>query len=264
VARHEPALGATTDVADQPRFASRRSQRTVAGQVVEDWWSDDFTLAELRTLRARERIPEVRPGSARFDGILPIPTFAEILDLRDSLARELGRPVGLYPELKSPAAFRSRGLDPEGTLARELARRGLASRTSPVIVQSFEPDSLGRLRPLIDTRLVQLLPMAGDPAAALPSPAAIARYADGIGAARVLLLGTDGTPQPLLPAAKAAGLFVHAWTFRRETALGDPPAPGAPLPSRAAAIAEIRRYVTLGVTGVFTDQPDLGAAACQP
>jgi glycerophosphoryl diester phosphodiesterase len=266
VARHEPALSGTTDVASRPEYAARRSRRQLDGAEVDDWFSDDFTLAELRTLRARERIPALRPGNARFDGLFPVPTLDEILALRDELARELGRPVGLYPELKNPAAFRARGLDPEGALARALAERGLAAAAAPVIVQSFEPESLKRLRRLVPVRLVQLLPIGTDPGAAVPQPAprAIAAYADGIGIARFLVLAPDGTPLPLVRDAQAAGLFVHAWTFRRETALGDRPAPGAPLPGREAAIADIRRHLAAGIDGFFTDQPDLGAAACSP
>jgi glycerophosphoryl diester phosphodiesterase len=264
VARHEAGLGATTDVATRPEFAGRRRVRRVAGEATDDWWSDDFTLAELRTLRARERIPELRPGNARFDGAFAVPTFAEILDLRAEISRELGRPVGVYPELKSPALFRAGGLDPEAALAAELTARGLAGRDAPVIVQSFDPDSLRRLRDRVAVRRVQLLPLEGDPDAPPPLPALrdVADYADGIGVARALLIAPDGRSQPLARAAGAAGLFVHAWTFRRETVRGDPPPAGAPLPTRAEAIADIRRYLELGIDGIFTDQPDLGVAAC--
>jgi glycerophosphoryl diester phosphodiesterase len=263
VARHDPGLAATTDVATRPEFAARRRVRRVAGEATDDWWSDDFTLAELRTLRARERIPELRPGNARFDGAFAVPTFAEILDLRAAISRELGRTVGVYPELKSPALFRARGLDPEAALAAELTARGLAGRDAPVIVQSFDPDSLRRLRDRVAVRRVQLLPLEGDPdAPPLPALRDVAAWADGIGVARSLLIGPDGRSQPLARAAGAAGLFVHAWTFRRETARGDPPPAGAPLPTRAEAIADIRRYLDLGIDGIFTDQPDLGAAAC--
>ncbi len=264
VARHEAGLGATTDVASHPEFAARRRRRAVAGRTTDDWWSDDFTLAELRTLRARERLPALRPGNTRFDGVFTVPTFAELLDLRAELSRELGRTVGVYPELKSPALFRAAGLDPEAALAAELTARGLAGRDAPVVVQSFEPDSLRRLRDRVAVRRVQLLPLEGDPDAPPPLPALrdVAAWADGIGVARSLLIGPDGQSQPLARAAGAAGLFVHAWTFRRETVRGDPPPAGAPLPSRAEAIADIRRYLDLGIDGIFTDQPDLGAAAC--
>jgi glycerophosphoryl diester phosphodiesterase len=264
VARHEAALSGTTDVASRPEYAARRSRRQLDGAEVDDWFSDDFTLAELQTLRARERIPALRPGNARFDGLFPIPTLAEILALRAELARDLGRPVGLYPELKTPAAFRARDLDPEGTLARALAAQGLAGRDAPVIVQSFEPESLERLRRLVPVRLVQLLPVGDDPdgTGQQPAPGEIAAYADGIGIARSLVLAPDGRPLPLVREARAAGLFVHVWTFRRETSLVDVPMPGAPQPDRATAIADIRQHLAAGIDGFFTDQPDLGAAAC--
>lgn len=265
VARHEAALGGTTDVAAHPEFAGRRRSRTVDGQLVNDWFSDDFTLAELRTLRARERLPELRPANTRFDGLFAIPDFAAILALRARLSTELGRPVGVYPELKSPALFRARGLDPEAALVAALRDAGLATRDAPVIVQSFDPDALRRLRTLAPLRQVQLLPLEGDPANPPPLPPLrdVAGWADGIGVSRSLVIDPDGRSLPLVRAAAAAGLFVHAWTFRRETALADRPDPGAPLPPADAAIAQIRRYLALGVDGIFTDQPDLGRAACR-
>jgi glycerophosphoryl diester phosphodiesterase len=263
VARHEAALAGTTDVADRPEFRSRRRTRTVDGRAVDDWFSDDFTLAELRTLRARERLPDWRPANAAFDGQFAIPTFDEVLVSRETLARQLGRPIGVYPELKSPALFRGGGRDPEQALAAALAARGLDRREAPVIVQSFDADSLQRLAPLTKVRRVQLLPLEGPDGAPLPlpAPADVARYADGLGVARHLVLDADGKPTGLVTAAKSLGLFVHAWTFRRETATGEPPGNG-PLPTRAAAIADIRRYLAAGIDGFFTDQPDLGAAAC--
>jgi glycerophosphoryl diester phosphodiesterase len=266
VARHEAGLAGTTDVAAHPGFAARRSRRVVDGAEVDDWFSDDFTLAELKTLRARERLPAIRPGNAQFDGLFPIPTLDEILALREQLARELGRPVGVYPELKSPATFRARGLDPEAILARALRSRGLDQRDAPVIVQSFDPDSLRRLRRLAPARTVQLLPLEGGTRTPPPMPDLqdVAAYADGIGVARHLVLTSDGQPQPLVRAAHAAGLFVHAWTFRRETTLVDQPEAGMALPDRAAAVADIRRYLAAGIDGFFTDQPDLGVAACRP
>lgn len=265
VARHEAALSGTTDVAAHPEFAARRRARELDGRTVSDWFTDDFTLAELRTLRARERLPELRPANTRFDGLFPIPTFIEILELRARLATELGRPLGVYPELKSPALFRARGLDPEAALVAALRAHDLVGRDAPVIVQSFDPDALRRLRALASLRQVQLLPLEGDPAKPPPLPPLrdVAGWADGIGVGRSLLIDPDGRSLPLVRAAGAAGLFVHAWTFRRETALTDTPAAGSPLPTAEAAIAQMRRYLALGVDGLFTDQPDLGVAACR-
>lgn len=274
VARHEPEIGATTDVADHPGFAARRTTKTIDGVVRDGWFAEDFTLTELRTLRAVERIPELRQGNTLYDRIFPIPTFDEILALRERLSAELGREIGVYPETKHPTYFASIGLPLEPALVAALHRAGLDRAGSPVFVQSFESANLRALRAVLPVPLVQLLDEAGGPAdgsagsyAELRTPdglAAIAGYADAIGPAKSLVI-PPGTARPtaLVTDAHAAGLAVHAWTFRNENAFLP-----APLRRQAAgtagygdALGEYRDFLAAGVDGMFTDHPDTAALA---
>ncbi|MFN3515568.1 MAG: glycerophosphodiester phosphodiesterase family protein [Novosphingobium sp.] len=222
VARHENEISGTTDVASRPEFAHRKATRTIDGEQVTGWFVEDFTLAELRTLRARERLPEVRRANTRFDGLYPVPTLAEVIALVRAKEAETGRRIGLYPELKHPAYLATRGLDTPALLVAELDRAGTTYRA--------------------------MLSRAG--------LAAIAAYADGIGAELPLLLGPDGKATPLVGMAHAAGLKVHAWTLRLENRFlppllrlgSDPDAPG----DFARAWQLIR---AAGIDGVFTDNP---------
>jgi glycerophosphoryl diester phosphodiesterase len=261
VVRHEPEISGTTDVADRPEFADRRTTRTIDGKAVTGWFADDLTLAELRTLRVRERIPDLRPANTAYDGRFAVPTFGEVLELTRALSDELGRPIGVYPETKHPAYFRERGLPLEPALAETLRRDDL---DVPVYVQSFEADSLVEVGALLDVPRVRLLRGAdAHDAAAL---AAIAGHAEAVGPPKTLIVPRDADGRSL-PAtsfvtdAHAAGLLVHPWTFRAENAFlalelrssGD----------RAAAgdlAAELRAFVALGVDGVFCDQPDVAVA----
>lgn len=285
IARHDNLLDCTTDVARRPEFTGRRTTKTVDGASLTGWFSEDFTLAEIKRLRAVERIPEVRPANARFDGQFEVPTLAEILDLVQALERVTGRRIGLYPETKHPTHFARLGLALEAPLVRALEERGYARREDPVYIQSFEPGSLERLRGMTALRLVQLLAAEGKPydvALAggtldyrrMASPeglAEIARYADGIGPEKSLILppDADGTLEParatgLVREAHAAGLVVHPYTFRAENRFlpagarrgADPDAPGN-------VIDEIRAFLAAGIDGFFIDQPDLGVRACE-
>ncbi len=235
VARHENEISGTTDVADHPEFADRRAAKEIDGTRYEGWFTEDFTLAELKTLRARERIPDVRPENAAYDGRFEIPTLQEVIDL----AAQLG--VGIYPETKHPAHHRSLGLALEPALVAVLRRNGLDSAGAPVFVQSFDPTSLQELAGSLTVPFVQLL--GSGPV----DVEAIARYAQAIGPAKRLVTGE------LVAAAHAAGLEVHPYTFRRERRF---------LPDDAPDLAsELRRYYELGVDGVFTDNPDVAVAA---
>jgi glycerophosphoryl diester phosphodiesterase len=255
VARHENELSATTDVADHPEFAGRRTTRTIDGVRRSGWFTEDFTLAELRSLRARERRPDLRPGSAAFDGSEPVPTLAEVVDL----ARDAG--VGLYPETKHPSYFASIGLPLEGPLLAALDAAGYGGPEAKVFIQSFEVGNLKELRRRTRLPLVQLLGAAGAPhdlaaagdprtVAELSTPeglAEIATYADAIGPSRHLIVPCDAAGNPLAPTglvrdAHRAGLLVHPFTFRD-------------------AAAEYRLFFGLGVDGLFSDQPDAAVAA---
>jgi glycerophosphoryl diester phosphodiesterase len=272
VARHENEIGATTDAA--ARFPARRRTRTVDGRAVTGWFVEDFTLAELRTLRARERVPT---RSRARDGEFPVPTFDEVLALVARRAREAGRPVGVYPETKHPEHFRALGLPLEERLAAAL--RSPARAGAPVFVQSFSAASLRRLRPLLagvpGVKLVQLVRAPGsaddvppphDRPGALATPAGLAfvrGYADALGPDKALVQPVDSGAAALPPAtalvadAHRAGLRVHVWTLR-----GD--APFLPAAYRGDPLAEWRRFAALGVDGIFGDSPDQGRAALGP
>ena len=266
VARHENEIGATTDVAAHREFARRRKTITLDGEKITGWFTEDFTLAELRTLRAREIMPLVRPANARFDGLYPVPTFAEIVALVKAKEAETGRRIGLYPELKHPGYFARLGFDNTPTLMNALTAAGYIQAADPVFVQSFEAGPLVALRPQTKLRLIQLMAAGGGPPdrpgttfAAMMSPAGlaqVARYADGIGVEATAIIGSDGKPTVLVANAHAAGLKVHAWTLRRENKFLPPPLRIGTDPNAsgnfAAAWALLR---AAGVDGVFTDNP---------
>nr|MDT0662492.1 glycerophosphodiester phosphodiesterase [Micromonospora sp. DSM 115978] len=281
VARHENEISGTTDVSSRPEFAARRSTRTIDGVSVTGWFTEDFTLAELRTLQAKERLPQVRPTNTTFDGQFPVPTLQEVIELARSESRRLGRTIGIYPETKHPTYFRSIGLPLEEPLVAVLRRNGLTSRKDAVIIQSFETGNLRRLSRLTDVRLAQLLDasgrpydfaVAGDPRtyADLATPAGlkwISTYADGIGANKNLLVPRDAAGNLLAPSsvvrdAHRAGLVVHAWTFRAENQFL--PADfriGTDPNARGDIQAEYELFYDLGLDGVFSDHPDTAVAA---
>jgi glycerophosphoryl diester phosphodiesterase len=271
VARHENEISETTDVASRPEFAARRTTKTIDGRAVTGWFTEDFTLAELKTLFARERLPQLRPASAAFDGRFRVPTFAEVL----ALARARG--VGVYPETKHPAWHRALGLPLEEPLLAELARVGWNRADAPVWIQSFEANNLKALKARTPVRLVQLMAAEGGPAdggpgyAAMATPeglAAIARYAWGIGPAKALVLAEDGrgglAATGLAARARAAGLAVHAWTVRAENLfLPAPLRRGEDPAAHGDMAAEVRRLAEAGVDGLFCDFPGACVAARQ-
>jgi glycerophosphoryl diester phosphodiesterase len=260
VARHEPEIGTTTDVARHPEFADRRTTNPIDGVPRTGWFVHDFTLTELRTLRAVERIPDVRPDNTRFDGRYPIPTFDEILALAKRLTAELGRPVGVYPETKHPTYHAELGLPLEPTLVDTLRRAGLDRPDAAVFVQSFEVHNLRELRRThgLSVPLVQLVDARGAPADGTPATyrdmlppdglRQVAEYATAIGPDKSLVRDTT-----LVADAHAAGLAVHPWTFRAEPRFRPADEP--------TGITEILHYLTLGVDAVFTDNPDTAVFA---
>ncbi|MEV7964625.1 glycerophosphodiester phosphodiesterase [Sphaerisporangium sp. NPDC088356] len=276
VARHENEISHTTDVATHPEFATRRTTKVIDGRRLTGWFTEDFTLEELRTLRAVERLPGLRPGSAAFDGLAGIATFDEIA----ALARRTG--VGLYPETKHPGYFASIGLPLEGPMLATLDRYGWRERSDPVFIQSFETAGLKALHGRTRLRLIQLLEssgapedlvVAGDPRTYrdLATPEGlreIASYADGIGASTRLVVPMDaddtlGAPTTLVADAHREGLAVHVWTVRPENSqlpadfrVGDPAAPGY-ASAHGDVAGWLRMLYELGVDGVFTDDPDV-------
>nr|WP_233350752.1 glycerophosphodiester phosphodiesterase family protein [Maricaulis maris] len=238
VVRHDHYLSTTTNVADHPEFADRRR---LQGEQ-SDWWVEDFTLAELRTLRARQPWPQ---RDASFNDRFLIPTFEEVLDLATA------HNVRTEPEMKSPGHFVSVGLDPLPELVRILRERGLDTADAPTAIQCFEPDFLARLNAEIDTQLLMLVfPMQeldpeADPRQPTVSLTDMAAFADGVGPSKALVITAEGEDTGFIARAHELGLAVHPWTFRDDVPVAD----GVTIED------ELRRIYALGVDGVFTDFP---------
>ena len=279
VARHENEIAQTTDVEDHPGFADRHTTKTIDGRRVTGWFTEDFTLAELKTLRATERLPGDRPQNTAYDGLYPIPTLQEVVDLARARSTK-SRVIGIYPETKHPTYFDSIGLSLEEPLVATLAASGLDKRSSAVLIQSFEVSNLRDLDTRTKVRLVQLLDDSGQPYDLKAAGQAttyrdlttragmkrIATYADGVGPNKNLVIprradGTLGAPTALVRTAHEAGLEVHPWTFRVENQFlpaeyrssSDLNAPGD-------LAGEIRTFLATGIDGFFTDNPDIGDA----
>ena len=283
VARHEPNITDTTDVADHPEFAGRKTTKTIDGLEQTGWFTDDFTLAELKTLRAKERLPLVRQRNTIYDGHYQVPTFQEVIDLSKQLSRELARPIGIYPETKHPTYFRSEGLPLEELLVQTLNRNGLNRRGAKVFVQSFEVNNLKALDKVLKVPLVQLLDSpnlfpadgSGKSYGEIATAAGlreVANYADGVGPFKDYIIPRDASNHSLPPTsfvadAHDAGLVVHPYTFRNENQFlpaedrkGDPADPNFPN-LYGNAFAEDKRFFAAGVDGIFTDNSDTGVAA---
>lgn len=280
VARHDNELGLTTDVADRPEFASRHKNKTIDGNELRGWFTEDFTLAELKTLRAIERIPDIRPGNARLDGAFQIPTFQEIIDLVKGLQISQKRVVGLYPEIKHSTHFRTLGLPMEQAVVDILHSNGYEGRDAPVYIQSFEVNNLKELKTLTDLRLLQLYESDktlqpfdqvqqgtsltyGDMATPV-GLSEVATYAYAVGPDKSYIIPRDednklGSATSFVEDAHAAGLKVHPYTFRAENYfLPTEDRNADPSPSTIGNLtAEIEAYFNAGIDGLFSDHPNI-------
>jgi glycerophosphoryl diester phosphodiesterase len=281
VARHENEIAATTDVAQRPEFAARRATKVIDGEKVTGWFTEDFTLAELKTLRCRERLPQLRPANAAYDGRDPILTFQEMIEIARAGARRTGRVIGVYPEMKHPTYFAGLGLPLEHRLADALKANNLDSPTAPVFVQCFEVGALKTFQTLSRAPRVQLMDGPGGPAdrpqvryADMITPdglKAVRAYADAIGPDQSMVLNLASEPAPtattLVADAHAAGLKVHSWTARQENYFlpkalrrGDP-AQADYLRQSGDIDALLRALYATGIDGVFSDFPALNVKA---
>lgn len=294
VARHENEIGGTTNVADAAQFASRKTTKTIDGIPVTGWFTEDFTLAELKTLRAKERIPANRPANTAFDGQLEVPTLQEVIDLVKQESTARNKVIGIYPETKHPSYFKSIGLPLEKRLVDQLVASGYRGKGAAVYIQSFEVANLKQLRGMTEMRLVQLIDNPknapapngaprnapydfvaagnGRTYADLVTPAGlkdIAVYADVVSPYKEVIIARTaanelGTATSFVADARAAGLKVHTWTLRPENPFLPVSLrrPDVTSPSqRGDAGAEIAAYLKAGIDGFFTDDPALGRAA---
>jgi glycerophosphoryl diester phosphodiesterase len=286
VVRHDNLLNLTTDVADRPEFAGRRREKEVDGKALEGWFSEDFSVDELLSLRARERIPDLREDSARADGRYSVVSLAQVLAFIRVQEQSRGRQICFYPEIKHPYYFDNLGLAMEEALVDALHQAGYTRRSDPVYIQSFEVAALKKLRKLTDLKLLQLLGRRGGPwdevvsggdlsyrdMATPEGLAAIARYADVLGPPKYFsMISADYLLRPnpqkirkLVQSAHAAGLQVNPYTFRGENHF-------LPLywrngwsrANRGDLLAEALLFLDAGVDGLFIDNPEIGVAAAK-
>jgi glycerophosphoryl diester phosphodiesterase len=279
VARHDNWLNDTTDVANHPEFASLKTTKTIDGVAHTDWFTEDFTYAQLRTLRLKERLPDLRPGSSAFDGIDPIASLDEVL----RIAKD--HHVGVYPETKHPTYFRGIGLPLEDELLKDLAQYGFKGRNDKVFIQSFETSNLRALHKKTSIKLIQLIDTQGAPYdfvanhdprtySDLVTPAGlkgIAQYAYGVGPGLTRIIPVDASnhvlpPTTLVADAHHAGLAVHPWTVRPENSFlpveyrqGNPASPNF-LRAEGDASRLLADFYKLGVDGIFSDDSALAVS----
>ena len=275
VVRHENDISQTTDVASRAEFAGRKTTKDVQGQSVTGWFTEDFTLAELKTIRCRERLPKLRPRSATFDGQETIPTYQQVLDLAKSESARLKRLIGTYPEMKHPSHFAGLGLPMERRLADILKTNDLDSPTAPVFIQCFDVAPLKTIMTLCKAPRVQLVSSGGGPTDAplaykdmvsASGLKAISAYANGVGPDYAMVIPTvDGDLGPataLVRDAHAVGLAVHPWTVRAENAFLPPKLRNGADPMVHGNVdALYHALYAAGVDGLFSDFPGLAVKA---
>lgn len=277
VDRHEPEISGTTDVADHPEFADRKTTKNLDGTQVTGWFVDDFTLAELKTLRAKERLGDMRPESQGYDGQFEVPTFEEVLAKREALSRKTGRVIGIIPEIKHSTYLHDEGFDPEAEVARLVTTYHLNHPKAPLWVQSFELTALKDLRDEhgYKGKSTFLTTVKGGPydlheqgttyaeLTTASSMQDLSQWIDGFGPEKNAVIarnadGSLGEPTSFVEDAHAAGLKVTPWTFRAENTflptdyrIGTDPA------AHGRMADEVTRFYEVGIDGAFCDQPDI-------
>jgi glycerophosphoryl diester phosphodiesterase len=273
IARHENEISETTNIQDYPEFAERKTSKIIDGELKVGWFTEDFTLSEIKQLWAKERIPQLRPQNQLYHNQLKIPTFEEILDLVKQKSSEIGRNIGIYPETKHPTYFRSLSLALEEKLLDILDKYGYQNPDAKIFIQSFEVSNLKYLAQITDLPLVQLINDKGNPydfvvnadscsyqdLISLTGLAEISNYAAAIGVNKNLIVPRDNLNQLLSPTtiihdAHQANLLVHAWTFRDENHF-------LPLDYQNNPQAEYQLFFNLGIDGVFSDNYDTAIQA---
>jgi glycerophosphoryl diester phosphodiesterase len=275
VVRHENEISQTTDVASRPEFESRLTTRQIQGQGVSGWFTEDFTLEELKTLRCRERLPKLRPESAKFNGQEAIPTYQEVIDLAKSEGARLKRVIGTYPEMKHASYFAGIGLPMEGRLADILKANGLDGPSAPVFIQCFDVLPLKTIMTMCKAPRIQLVSPDGGPTdvalrykdmVSASGMKAIATYANGVGPDWSMVIptvdGGIGAATPLVADAHAAGLAVHPWTVRAENFFLPPKLRNGADPAAHGDVEAVYRALyAAGVDGLFSDFPGLAVKA---
>jgi glycerophosphoryl diester phosphodiesterase len=281
VARHEPEIGGTTDVADHPEFASRKAIKVLDGIPLTGWFTEDFTLSELKTLHAKERIPDIRQRNTMYNGRFQIPTFQEVIDLSKRLSRELHREIGIVPETKHPTYFRKLGLPLEPGLVNTLNRNGLNHFGAKVVIQSFEVGNLVALRREVRVDIVQLTSATGAPFdftvsgdkrtyADITSPAGlrdVAKYANWLGPDKNQIIPRNAAgflqaPTSLVSDAHKAGLRVMPYTFRNENNFLPADFRSSANPAEYGnAFGEYQKFFATGIDGLFSDNSDTAIEA---
>ena len=280
--RHENEISGTTDIASRPELAGRRTTKTVDGRHLTGWFTEDLTWDELSALRTRERLPAIRPSSAAFDGAEPILTLVDLLDLVRRASDERGRRIGVVLEVKHATHFEAAGLDLVPLIERDLRAAGWHDGTRPLVVESFEPTVLARLRERgVPATYVYLLEAEGAPFDLVTREGAGARSyrdtataggldalvgaVDGISVDKRMLLERDpasggGRASSLAASVHERGLQLYTWTCRPENVFLERgfrgPGGKAAFGDYAGEWGVIREA---GVDGVFVDHPDLGA-----
>jgi len=273
VIRHENEISGTTDVAQHPEFADRRTTKRIDGETLTGWFTEDFTWAELSTLRVRERLPKIRTSSATFDDAQPILRLPDLLELISEASVEHGREIGLVLEVKHATYFEGAGLDLVPLIERDLRAGGWADGELPLVIESFESTVLDRLRATgIAASFIYLIEASGKPFdlvtsmgtsapdyASVVTPAGLdALRADGISVNKRMLLQPGNT---IVPDAHARGLRVFTWTCRPENQFLSPRfRAGGGKAAFGDYEGEWRVIADTGVDGVFVDHPDLGVA----